>query len=67
MPETLTDGETIAALRDLPQHYAEVVVLADVQEFPYKEIQDALRAKRASQRGRGMMGLECIPLPTAPS
>jgi RNA polymerase sigma-70 factor (ECF subfamily) len=32
----------IAAFRKLPPRFAEVVMLCDVQEFSYKEIQEAL-------------------------
>jgi RNA polymerase sigma-70 factor, ECF subfamily len=35
--EFLTDDEVIAALIKLPEHYREVVLLTDVQEFSYKE------------------------------
>ncbi len=42
VPETLSDPEVLSAFRNLPQKFAEVVMLADVQEFSYKEIQDAL-------------------------
>ncbi len=38
----LTDEELLRALAAIPQRYAEVVVLADVQEFSYKEIQETL-------------------------
>jgi RNA polymerase sigma-70 factor (ECF subfamily) len=40
--ENLVDEDVIAAFRKLPQQYAEVVMLADVQEFSYKEIRDIL-------------------------
>ena len=40
--EQLTDDELIQAFRTLPQQFAEVVMLADVQEFSYKEIQETL-------------------------
>src|SRR5215472_8843452 len=40
--EQLTDDELIHAFRKLPQQFAEVVMLADVQEFSYKEIQKTL-------------------------
>jgi RNA polymerase sigma-70 factor (ECF subfamily) len=40
--EQLTDEELIQAFRKLPQQFAEVVILADVQEFSYKEIQETL-------------------------
>jgi RNA polymerase sigma-70 factor, ECF subfamily len=39
--EELLDEEILAALKALPQQYAEVVLLADVQEFSYKEISQA--------------------------
>ena len=40
--EQLTDEELLQAFRKVPQQFAEVVMLADVQEFSYKEIQEAL-------------------------
>jgi len=40
--EHLTDDEMIAAFRKVPQQFAEVVMLCDVQEFSYKEIQETL-------------------------
>jgi RNA polymerase sigma-70 factor (ECF subfamily) len=40
--EQLTDDEMIQAFRKLPHQFAEVVMLADVQEFSYKEIQETL-------------------------
>lgn len=38
--DELTDEDVLAALSKMPQRYAEVVMLADVQEFSYKEIQE---------------------------
>ena len=38
VPENLTDTEVISALNKLPDHYRSVVLLADVQEFDYKEV-----------------------------
>jgi RNA polymerase sigma-70 factor (ECF subfamily) len=40
--ETLTDDEILRALREIPRVFSEVVVLSDVEEFSYKEIQEAL-------------------------
>ena len=40
--ELLEDQDILAALREIPQIYSEVVLLSDVQEFSYKEIQEAL-------------------------
>jgi RNA polymerase sigma-70 factor (ECF subfamily) len=41
-PQDLTDEEVLQAFEKLPPHYREVVMLADVQEFSYKEIADTL-------------------------
>jgi RNA polymerase sigma-70 factor (ECF subfamily) len=38
VPEHLTDDEVVAALEKLSVRYREVVILADVQEFSYKEV-----------------------------
>ncbi len=40
--QSLTDEEVLAALQQIPSQNAEVVLLADVHEFSYKEIQDTL-------------------------
>lgn len=42
IPEHLTDQEVIAALNKLPEHYRSVVLLADVQDFDYKEVAQIL-------------------------
>ena len=42
VPEELSDEEVLAAFQKLPQPYREVVLLADVQEFSYKEVADTL-------------------------
>lgn len=42
IPEHLTDAEVIGALNKLPEHYRSVVLLADVQEFDYKEVAQIL-------------------------
>src|SRR5438270_8096815 len=36
------DEEVLAAFREIPEAYREVVLLADVYEFSYKEIQQTL-------------------------
>lgn len=38
IPEHLSDDEVLVAFQKIPQQYREVVLLADVQEFSYKEI-----------------------------
>jgi RNA polymerase sigma-70 factor (ECF subfamily) len=41
--ENLTDEDILAALTKLPQDFREVLLLADVQEFSYKEIAETLQ------------------------
>ena len=41
-PETVTDGEVLSALDSIPRDYRSVVLLADVEEFAYKEIAEIL-------------------------
>ena len=41
-PQHLTDEEVISALGKLPQNFRAVVLLADVEEFSYKEIAEML-------------------------
>jgi RNA polymerase sigma-70 factor, ECF subfamily len=41
--QDLSDEEVLAALEKVPSQYREVILLADVQEFSYKEIADILR------------------------
>jgi RNA polymerase sigma-70 factor (ECF subfamily) len=40
--QELQDEEILAAFRKIPKQFADVVMLADVQEFSYKEIQETL-------------------------
>jgi RNA polymerase sigma-70 factor (ECF subfamily) len=42
VPEDLTDEEVLSAFQKLPPQYAEVVLLADVHEYSYKEIENML-------------------------
>lgn len=42
VPESLTDGEILAALDNIPSDYRAVVLLVDVDEFAYKEVADIL-------------------------
>lgn len=41
--EELTDEDILAALRNLSPQFAEVILLADVHEFHYKEISETLK------------------------
>jgi RNA polymerase sigma-70 factor (ECF subfamily) len=65
IPEQLTDEDVLAAFGKMPQRYAEVVMLADVQEFTYKDIQETLgipigtvmsRLSRGREYLRGELG-----------
>ncbi len=38
IPQTLTDEAVIAAMQNVPENFRQVVVLADIEEFSYKEI-----------------------------
>ena len=67
--EQLTDDELIQAFRKLPQQFAEVVMLADVQEFSYKEIQETLGIPIGTvmsrlSRGRQLLRAELAGLAT---
>jgi RNA polymerase sigma-70 factor (ECF subfamily) len=42
VPDRLTDQEILAALDRIPQDYQTVVLLADVEEFAYKEVASIL-------------------------
>lgn len=42
IPQDITDEDMLAALDRVPQNYREVLLLADVQEFSYKEVADTL-------------------------
>ena len=56
----LRDEEVLAALEQVPQNYRTVLLLADVQEFSYKEIADILHIPIGTvmsrlSRGRGAL------------
>ncbi len=42
VPDGLTDPEIVTAMRNMPPKLREVIVLADVEEFSYREIADLL-------------------------
>ncbi len=51
-PQHLTDEEVLGALDRLPQHYREVVLLADAEELSYKEIADTLGIRAGTVMSR---------------
>jgi RNA polymerase sigma-70 factor (ECF subfamily) len=38
LPQHLSDEDVLAAFEKIPDHYREVVLLADVEELSYKEV-----------------------------
>ena len=58
--EELTDEDLLSAVRGMPQRYAEVVLLADVQEFSYKEIQETLNIPIGTVMSRLSRGREYL-------
>jgi RNA polymerase sigma-70 factor (ECF subfamily) len=42
VPQQLSDEDVLAAFDKMPVQYREVVLLADVQEFSYKEVAETL-------------------------
>src|SRR5215471_15339556 len=67
--EQLTDEELLLVFRKLPPQFAEVVMLADVQEFSYKEIQETLEIPIGTvmsrlSRGRQLLRAQLADLGT---
>ncbi len=65
--EALTDEEVIAAVNQLPAHYRETVLLADIQEYSYKEIAQILEIPIGTvmsrlNRGRGLLRSSLSPV-----
>jgi RNA polymerase sigma-70 factor, ECF subfamily len=52
VPEELTDEDVLSALDGIPPEFRAVVLLADVQEFSYKEIAEILRAPMGTVMSR---------------
>jgi RNA polymerase sigma-70 factor (ECF subfamily) len=60
VPQDLSDEDILAAFKKLPGRYSEVVLLSDVYEFSYKEIQETLEIPIGTvmsrlSRGRKML------------
>jgi RNA polymerase sigma-70 factor (ECF subfamily) len=67
VPEHLSDEDVLAAFDRIPQQYREVVVLADVQEFSYKEVARTLGVPVGTvmsrlSRGRALLRKELAGL-----
>jgi len=60
VPEELTDQDVLSALNGIPPEFRAVVLLADVQEFSYREIAGILRVPMGTvmsrlSRGRALL------------
>lgn len=69
-PQTLTDEDVLAALNKLPQNFRAVVLLADVEEFSYKEIAAMLNVPMGTvmsriNRGRKLLRTELADYATS--
>jgi len=63
LPQSLSDEDVLAAFERIPVQYKEVILLADVEEFSYKEISDTLGIPLGTvmsrlNRGRKLMRSE---------
>jgi RNA polymerase sigma-70 factor, ECF subfamily len=62
-PPDVIEEEVLSALKRLPQHYQEVVILSDVEDMSYKEIAEALSIPTGTvmsrlHRGRSLLRSE---------
>jgi RNA polymerase sigma-70 factor (ECF subfamily) len=63
VPDHLTDEDMLLALRRIPQHHQEVILLCDVEDMTYKEIAAALGVPIGTvmsrlHRGRDLLRIE---------
>jgi RNA polymerase sigma-70 factor (ECF subfamily) len=63
IPQNLTDEDVIAAMKKVPKNFAEVVILADVEGFAYKEVSAILNIPIGTvmsrlSRGRKVLRIE---------
>jgi RNA polymerase sigma-70 factor (ECF subfamily) len=60
VPKELTDGDVLSALDAIPAEFRAVVLLADVQEFSYKEIAEILRVPMSTVMSRLSRGRQLL-------
>ncbi len=60
IPERLTDEDMLLALRQIPQHHQEVILLCDVEDLTYKEIAAALDVPIGTVMSRLHRGRELL-------
>lgn len=63
IPQQITDEDVIQALKNMPENFRQVVVLADVEEYSYKEIASILGLPMGTvmsriSRGRKVLRME---------
>lgn len=63
LPQAIIDEDVVEALKRVPQQFSQVVVLADVEEFAYKEISQILNVPIGTvmsrlHRGRKLLRVE---------
>lgn len=63
LPQNITDEDILSALERIPQSFREIVLLADVEEFAYKEISSMLNIPAGTvmsrlHRGRKLLRVE---------
>ncbi|HXH49164.1 MAG TPA: sigma-70 family RNA polymerase sigma factor [Terriglobia bacterium] len=60
VPEELSDEDVLSALENLPHDNRAVILLADVQEFSYKEIAEILKVPMGTVMSRLSRGREML-------
>ncbi|HEU4389208.1 MAG TPA: sigma-70 family RNA polymerase sigma factor, partial [Blastocatellia bacterium] len=60
VPQDLTNEDVLAAFQKLPEQYREVVLLSDVYDFKYKEIQATLGIPQGTVMSRLSRGRELL-------
>jgi RNA polymerase sigma-70 factor (ECF subfamily) len=60
IPDGLTDEDMLLALREIPVHHQEVILLCDVEEMTYKEIAAALEIPIGTVMSRLNRGRELL-------
>lgn len=60
IPQDLSDEEVLAAFEKIPEQYREVVLLSDVYDFKYKEIQETLGIPQGTVMSRLSRGRELL-------
>jgi len=72
VPDRLTDEDMLLALRRIPEHHQEVILLCDVEDMTYKEISAALGVPMGTvmsrlHRGRELLRAELTRVGTGPA